>query len=94
MNMDLNLLDQKARLKIATEIVSNLKTFTNERGQSINLYNDEYTFIPKLKIILNKYILEGGEYKGKLKFEEIDRNIEYYLPAKSNKNPLFVIRMR
>ena len=89
-----HILDQVERLAVATEIVTNLKSFTNSNGQPVNLYNDDYTFIPILKAILNKYILEGGVYEGKLKFEEIDRNIEYYLPAKSHRKSLFVIKMR
>ena len=57
------------------------------------LWDDKYTFVPKLKQIFNDYIHGDKTFKGKVEFEEIGKFIEYRLPNMNNKTPLFVIRM-
>jgi hypothetical protein len=84
------------RLQIVLEIVNKLKNFKCKNNTIIDLYNDNLChFITELKVIFNDYIKQYDanptDYKGILYFEEIDKNIEYFLPCK-NEPPLFVIR--
>ena len=83
----------KEKLDIVMDMVSKLKNYKNDRGEPTNLMNDHYTFVNKLKKIMNKYVREeGGEYKGFLDFEEIGKKIEYYFPASNKISPILVIR--
>jgi hypothetical protein len=89
---------QEERLKIVLDIVYKLKNFKGTGEQSVNLYNDSYTFIIEFKKITNEYIKQDEnnlkEFKGKLKFEEIGKNIEYIFPVDKRVEPLFVIRQK
>jgi hypothetical protein len=84
------------RLSIVMDIVMKLKKFKGKHGDIIDLYRDEYSFIEEFKKIIKQYIdqddLKPQEFKGSLYFEEIDRTINYILPAKQYKQPLFVIK--
>ena len=91
-------LSKKERLQIVLDIVNKLKNFKLKNGNTINLYNEELCdFIKEFKLICNNYIKQEEdnvkEFKGKLKFTEINKTIEYILPSNKNKEPLFVIRM-
>ena len=86
------------RLVIVLEIFKNLKNYKQKNGNIINLYNEKLcSFIKEFKEITKKYINQKEddikEYKGILDFEEINKKIEYILPIKKDKEPLFVIRM-
>ena len=89
---------QKERLQIVIDIINNLKNYKTSNDTTINLYNQELcSFIKEFKCITNNYIKQDDnkpikEFKGKMLFEEINKEIEYIFPAKNNKNPLFVIR--
>ena len=87
---DLTILE---KTKICVDIANGLKNYTNEKG-SVNLFNENYTFVPKLKKIFNEYIHGSTYFRGKLEFEEIGKMIEYHLPISKNKNPLFVIKLK
>ena len=91
-------LTQKERLEVILDIVKKLKFYVATDGSIINLYNDEYTFIQEFKKISNEYIKQDDylslDYRGLLLFEEINKEIEYFLPASKNKTSLFVIRMK
>ena len=81
------------KLKIVMDMVSKLRYYKNDRGEQVNLMNENFTYVDKLKEIMNKYVKEdNSEYKGFLEFEEIGKKIEYYFPAKTNKEPMLVIR--
>ena len=84
---------QSEKINICTDIVSKLKNFEGKNGK-VNLYNHVYTFIPKLKKIMNDYIKGDTEYSGTLLFEEIDKKIKYIFPVVKTKNPLFVIKIK
>jgi hypothetical protein len=61
------------------------------------LYNETLChFIIELKQVFDKYIKQDeqnlNDYKGILYFEEINKNIEYFLPCRKNTEPLFVIK--
>ena len=85
------------RLSIVLDIVKKLKNYKLKNGSTLNLYNPELcSFVNEFKKITNEYIKQDDDYvvdyKGTLLFEEINKNIEYILPAKKSDNPLFVIR--
>jgi hypothetical protein len=80
------------KLQITLDIATRLKNFESPNGK-VNLWNDQYTFVPKLKKIFNDYIRGDHQFKGVLEFEEIGKKIEYRLPIDASKKPLFVIRM-
>ena len=85
------------RLQIVLQIVNKLKNFRSTNNTIIDLYNENlYHFITELKLIFDKYIKQDeqtlNDYKGILYFEEINKNIEYFLPCRKNTDPLFVIK--
>lgn len=86
------------RLEIVLNITKKLKNYELKTGKTINLYNDNLCeFIKEFKTITYNYIKQDEnnlkEFKGILKFTEINKIIEYNLPIKKNVEPLFVIRM-
>ena len=85
---------QSEKVGICLDISNKLKNFTNSNGVAVNLFNDNYTFISKLKSIFNDYIKGSIEYRGTLEFEEIGKNIEYHFPINKKQKPLFVIRIK
>ena len=85
------------RLAIVLDIAKKLKNYKLKNGSTLNLYNHELcSFIEEYKKITNEHIKQDEDdikdYKGTLLFEEINKNIEYILPAKKSTAPLFVIR--
>jgi hypothetical protein len=83
----------KEKLDIVMDMVSKLRHYKNDRGEAVNLMNEHFSFVNKLKEIMNKYVREdGSEYKGFLEFEEIGKKIEYYFPASNKRDPTLVIR--
>jgi hypothetical protein len=85
------------RLQIVLQIVDKLKHFHCKNDTIMDLYNENLCgFITELKEIFNKYIKQDEhniiDYKGVLYFQEINKNIEYYLPCKKNMESLFVIK--
>ena len=83
----------KEKLEIVMDMVSKLRYYKNERGEPVNLMNEHFTFVSKLKEIMNKYVREhGSEYKGFLEFEEIGKKLEYHFPASNKNDPTLVIR--
>jgi len=89
--------NKSERLSIVLDIVKKLKNYKLKNGSTLNLYNPELcSFVNEFKKITNEYIKQNEnyviDYKGILLFEEINKNIEYILPAKKSDSPLFVIR--
>ena len=83
----------KEKLDIVMDMVSKLRHYKNDRGEAVNLMNEQFSFVNKLKKIMNKYVREdGSEYKGFLEFEEIGKKLEYYFPASNKRDPTLVIR--
>jgi len=85
------------RLTIVLDIARKLKNYKIKNGGTLNLYNPELcSFIEEYKKIANEYIKQDdndvNDYCGTLLFEEINKNIEYKLPAHKSTAPLFVIR--
>lgn len=85
------------RLQIVLEIIDKLKNFKDRNNNTVNLYNEKlYSFVSDFKEVCNKYVKQDEtklhDYKGVLYFEEINKNIEYFLPCKKKDRSLFVIR--
>jgi len=89
--------NEAERLAIVLDIAKKLKNYKLKNGSTLNLYNPELcSFITEYKKIANEYIKQDDndvkDYRGTLLFEEINKNIEYILPAHKSTAPLFVIR--
>ena len=83
---------QADKIKMVIDIVNKLKNFPTVNGGTIDLYNDQYSYVEKWKEISQTYIKGGKSVKGNLIFEEIWKNIEYYLPVIKSHEPLFVMK--
>lgn len=92
--------NKKDRLKIVLDIITRLKNYETSDGTIIDLYNEKLcSFITDFKNITKEYINQDDskvikEYSGKLNFVEINKTIEYVLPANQKRNSLFVIKMK
>jgi len=84
---------RQEKLDIVLSITNKLIHFEGKDGQIINLFNESYSFVPKIKTIFNDYINGEKEYRGVVEFEEIGKKIEYRFPIYKKYNPLFVIKM-
>lgn len=86
------------RLEIVLDIAKKLRNYVLKNGETMDLYQDTYSFVPELKQIFNDYVKQDDElpldFAGMLRFEEIGKDIEYVLPATNKKEPLFVIRIQ
>jgi len=60
---------EKEKVEICLDISKKLKFFENHQGVIVNLFNNNYSFIPKLKEIFAKYIKDTKDYSGVLEFE-------------------------
>jgi hypothetical protein len=93
-----NFRTRQERLHIVLDIAKKLRNYELKNGSTMDLYNDQYSFIPELKNIFNEYVKQDDElpldFSGLLRFEEIGKDIEYVLPSTKNKLPLFVIRIK
>ena len=83
---------QSEKVKIVVDIVNKLKTFPTVNGGTINLYNDQYTYLEKWKEICQTYIKTDKAMQGTIIFEEIWKKIEYVLPINKGDESLFVMR--
>jgi hypothetical protein len=98
MEQQIKFLTRKERLEIVLNIAKKLKKFTLQNNTTIDLYQEHYSFIPELKEIFNNYVKQDDllplDFSGIIRFEEINKDIEYNLPVTNKKEPLFVIRMQ
>ena len=98
MEQQIKFLTRKERLEIVLNIAKKLKRFILQNNTTIDLYQDEYSFIPELKEIFNNYVKQDDllplDFSGIIRFKEINKDIEYNLPVTNKKEPLFVIRMQ
>ena len=80
------------KTQICLDIAKKLKNFENGKG-CVNLFNEMYSFVPKLKKIMDQYIKGTTDYKGTLDFEEIGKVIVYHFPISRTKKAKFVIKI-
>jgi hypothetical protein len=87
-------LTRQERLKTVLNIINKLKRIpaNNEIGY-INMYKMEYQAIKEIKKVFDEYVNEEDEKltekKGKIFFEELNRNIIYLLPTNNRLLPVF-----
>ena len=84
---------EKEKVEICLDIAKQLKFFENKNG-TINLFNDTYTFVPKLKTIFKEYIKGVSDFKGTLEFEELGKVINYHFPIAKKKKAVFMIKLK
>lgn len=85
--------NKEEKVAIVVDIVKKLKTFPQKHGGTIDLYNNQYSFVEKFKAITMDWIkTDQSEFKGSLYFEEINKYFEYKFPKKKSDEPLFVLR--
>ena len=84
--------NQFEKTKICIDIANRLKNFKNEQNISVNLFNENYTFVPKLKKIFQEYIKGTTDFKGTLEFEELGKIIIYHFSI--NKKAKFIIKLK
>ena len=84
------------RLSFIMEIITSLRIFKGEKGAIVNLYNEEYSAIKTLKEVFDSYLNQNDatsiSFEGSIKFEELNRKLQYRLPAFSPHTPLFVMK--
>jgi len=85
---------EREKLEICVDIAKKLKFYENAQGVVVNLFNENYTFIPKLKDIFSNYIKDTKDYSGILEFEEIGKQIKYHFPISKRRKATFVIKMK
>ena len=83
---------EREKVEICVDISKKLKFFENKNG-TVNLFNDTYSFIPKLKQLFKDYIKGTSDLKGSLRFEEIDKEIIYHFPVSKRKKAIFRIKL-
>jgi hypothetical protein len=91
---------KQERVSLVIGLIKKLKYFprsdffTNENVKDIyvNLFNEEYPAIKQLKSVFDEYIKNEYSMSGKIKFEEINRKIEYILPINVDRDPVFILK--
>ena len=69
------------KVKIVFDIIRQLKNFDRGSGPE-DMYQPHHSYVKECTEIFNHYIKNIQTLTGKLYFKEIDRDIEYHLPAK------------
>lgn len=84
---------REEKVAIIVDITKKLYTFPSNDGNTMNLMNRNYLFVPEFKRITREWINnENRELEGFLPFEEIGKQFEYHFPKDKHKEPLFVLR--
>jgi hypothetical protein len=81
------------KLEICLDITNKLKKYTNPQGVEINLFNDQFSFVPKLKAKFAEYIKGVSDVSGTLDFEEINKKIVYHFPVSKKRKAKFHIKL-
>jgi hypothetical protein len=90
----MSLYNEQEKIEICLDISKKLKFYKNESGVEVNLFNESFSFVPKLKAKFAEYIKGKHDCSGTLDFEEIDKKIKYFLPVSKQKKATFVIKMK
>jgi hypothetical protein len=81
------------KVEICLNIANSLKNYRGKDDTPVNLFNENYSFVPQLKKLFNEYINGHTYFRGSLDFVEIGKRIDYHLPLTRDHRPLFVIRV-
>lgn len=84
------------RLSFIIEIITSLRNFRGENGNLVNLYNEEYDAIKTLKQVFDAYLNQNDatsvSFEGSIKFEELNRKLQYRLPAFSPHTHMLLLK--
>lgn len=84
------------RLTFIMEVITSLRNFKSENGDNVVLYNEEFSAIKTLKQVFDAYLNQNDDtsvsFEGSIKFEELNRKIQYRLPAFSPHKPLLIMK--
>lgn len=84
------------RLSFIMEIIRSLRSFKGEKGDLIDLYNEDYSAIKSLKQVFDSYLNQNDNssvsFEGTIKFEELNRKLQYRLPAFHPHKPIFIMK--
>ena len=84
------------RLSFIMNVINSLRSFRGENGDVVNLYNEEYSAIKSLKTIFDEYLNQNDtrsvSFEGTIKFEELNRKLQYRLPAFAPHNPMIMLK--
>jgi hypothetical protein len=83
------------RLSFIMEMITSLRNFRGENGNTVNLYNEEYDAIKTLKQAFDGYLNQNDAtsvtYEGTIIFDELNRKLQYKLPAFSPHKPMLLL---
>ena len=84
------------RLSFIIEIITSLRNFRGENGNIVNLYNEEYAVIKTLKQVFDEYLNQNDatsvSFEGSIKFDELNRKLQYRLPAFSPHKHMLLLK--
>jgi hypothetical protein len=84
------------RLTFIMEVITSLMNFKNENGDNVVLYNEEFSAIKTLKQVFDAYLNQNDDtsvsFEGSIKFEELNRKLQYRLPAFYPHKPLLIMK--
>ena len=91
---------KEEKVKLVMQLIKKLKYFPRSdfftcndiNNAYVDLFNINYPAIKELKKSFDEYINNDYSVSGKIKFDEINRRIEFNLPIKSYIEPLFVLK--
>lgn len=91
---------KEQRVELVIKLIKKLKYFPRSdfftcndiNNAYVNLYNSSYPAIQELKNAFDEYINNEYSVSGKIKFDEINRRIEFNLPIKLTIEPIFVLK--
>lgn len=83
---------REEKVKHIIEIVKKLKNYPTNNGDTMNIYNDDYSFVKKLKDISFVWITNNKDFNGLLYFEEIDKYFRYHFPNNNTEKVIFSLQ--
>ena len=84
----MNYYSKEEKVKHIVKLTNLLRNFPTTTGRTMDIYNDEYSFVDKFKTISMNWVNNDySNYKGRLYFEEINKFIEYDLPKTKDRKP-------
>ena len=86
--------NRQEKVEMCLDIANKLRSFQNQQGIPVDLFQEHYSFVPKLKKIFADFIDDTKDYSGVLEFEEIGKHIKYHFPISKKKKATFVIKIK
>ena len=86
--------NRQEKVEMCLDIANKLRSYQNQQGIQVDLFQEHYSFVPKLKKIFSDFIDDTKDYSGVLEFEEIGKDIKYHFPISKKKKATFVIKIK